>query len=79
MRYQDGAASAPERREGRTKLTLGPTPEEMALLGSTEHFTDTSSAIAAQRWGLPLLRAAMPMIRREQNRLARFGDRNGRR
>lgn len=70
-----GEHKARETRGGREVLGLRmiPTPEEIALLGSSEHFFDSKAAGEAQLWGLPLLRAAMPLIRRQENRLARFG------
>lgn len=56
-------------------LTVKPTEEEQRLLGSVGVYPDQDAATIAQRWALPLLRAAMPRIRAQQNRLARYGDR----
>jgi hypothetical protein len=59
-------------------LTVPPTDEERQVLGPIEGL-DPDTANEAMRWGLALARAAMPKIRRQQNWLARAGDRPNRR
>jgi hypothetical protein len=71
-----GEHRALEARKDRPVLGLRksePVLQNCSLLAGAEHFFSTAQATEAQRWGEPLLRAAMPLIRRQENRLARFG------